>query len=97
MFNVDLEKWMLCFHSDEVERELTQDDHALTQLTVVAVLSSGQAVLPAVQADGRRAEHELTHKWCNQGKEESGAAQSCLTCYDPMDCTLPGSSVQGIL
>lgn len=53
---------MLCFHSDEVERELTQDDHALTQLTVVAVLSSGQAVLPAVQADGRRAEHELTHK-----------------------------------
>ena len=70
MFNVDLEKWMLCFHSDEVERELTQHDRALTQLTVVAVLSSGQALLPAVQADGRRAEHELTHKWCDQGKEE---------------------------
>ena len=25
------------------------------------------------------------------------AAQSCLTLYDPMDCSLPGSSVHGIL
>ena len=24
-------------------------------------------------------------------------AQSCLTLYDPMDCSLPGSSVHGIL
>lgn len=53
---------MLCFYSDEVEREFTQHDHALTQLTIVGVLSSGQAVLPTVQVDGRRAEDELIHK-----------------------------------
>ena len=28
---------------------------------------------------------------------ESEAIQSCLTLYDPMDCSLPGSSVHGIL
>ena len=29
-------------------------------------------------------------------KKESGVAQSCLTLCDPMDCSLPGSSVHGI-
>ena len=29
-------------------------------------------------------------------KSESEVAQSCLTCSDPMDCSLPGSSIQGI-
>jgi len=29
-------------------------------------------------------------------KSESEAAQSCLTPSDPMDCSLPGSSVHGI-
>ena len=28
---------------------------------------------------------------------ESEVAQSCLTLCDPMDCSLPGSSVHGIL
>ena len=28
-------------------------------------------------------------------KSESEVAQSCLTLSDPMDCSLPGSSVQG--
>ena len=28
-------------------------------------------------------------------KSESEAAQSCLTLSDPMDCSLPGSSVRG--
>ena len=32
---------------------------------------------------------------CDQGKE-SEVAQSCLTLCDPMDCSLPGSSVHGI-
>ena len=27
---------------------------------------------------------------------ESVSAQSCPTLYDPMDCSLPGSSVRGI-
>ena len=29
-------------------------------------------------------------------KSESEAAQSCPTLSDPMDCSLPGSSVHGI-
>jgi len=28
---------------------------------------------------------------------ESEVAQSCLTLSDPMDCSLPGSSIHGIL
>ena len=30
-------------------------------------------------------------------KSESEVAQSCPTLCDPMDCSLPGSSVHGIL
>ena len=30
-------------------------------------------------------------------KSESEVAQSCLTLSDPMNCSLPGSSVHGIL
>ena len=29
-------------------------------------------------------------------KSESEVAQSCLTLSDPMDCSLPGSSVHGL-
>ena len=34
---------------------------------------------------------------CMKVKSESEVAQSCLTLRDPMDCSLPGSLVQGIL
>ena len=33
---------------------------------------------------------------CMKVKSESEVAQSCLTPRDPMDCSLPGSSVHGI-
>ena len=33
---------------------------------------------------------------CMKVKGESEVAQSCLTLHDPMDCSLPGSSVHGI-
>src|SRR5574340_881510 len=33
---------------------------------------------------------------CMKVKSESEVAQSCLTFSDPMDCSLPGSSVHGI-
>ena len=33
---------------------------------------------------------------CMKVKSESEAAQSCPTLSDPMDCSLPGSSVHGI-
>ena len=32
---------------------------------------------------------------CMKVKSESEVAQSCLTLCDPMDCSLPGSSIQG--
>ena len=34
---------------------------------------------------------------CMEVKSESEVAQSCPTLHDPMDCSLPGSSVHGIL
>ena len=33
---------------------------------------------------------------CMKVKSESQVAQSCLTLSDPMDCSLPGSSIHGI-
>ena len=33
---------------------------------------------------------------CMKVKSESEVAQSCLTLWDPMDCSLPGSSIHGI-
>ena len=33
---------------------------------------------------------------CMKVKSESEVAQSCLTLRDPVDCSLPGSSIQGI-
>ena len=33
---------------------------------------------------------------CMKVKRESEVAQSCLTLSDPMECSLPGSSVHGI-
>ena len=34
---------------------------------------------------------------CRKVKSESEVAQSCPTLSDPMDCSLPGSSVHGIV
>ena len=33
---------------------------------------------------------------CVKVKSESEVTQSCLTLRDPMDCSLPGSSIHGI-
>ena len=33
---------------------------------------------------------------CMKVKSESEVAESCLTHSDPMDCSLPGSSIHGI-
>ena len=33
---------------------------------------------------------------CMKLKRESEVPQSCLTLHDPMDCSLPGSSVHGV-
>ena len=34
--------------------------------------------------------------WCMKEKSESEVTQSCPTLSDPMDCSLPGSSLHGI-
>ena len=34
---------------------------------------------------------------CRKGKSESEVAQSCPTLRDPMDCSLPGSSIHGVV
>ena len=33
---------------------------------------------------------------CMEVKSENEVAQSCLTLHDPMDCSLPGSSIHGV-
>ena len=38
-----------------------------------------------------------TKVYVRERKKESEVAQSCLTLCDPVDCSLPGSSVHGIL
>ena len=48
-------------------------------------------VSPAFQTDSLL----LTHRGIER-KAKSEVAQSCLTLYDPMDHSLPGSSVHGI-
>ena len=35
-------------------------------------------------------------KWGTKQESESEVTQSCLTLCDPMDCSLPGSSIHGI-
>ena len=50
---------------------------------------------PALQADSLLT--ELCRKTEERIESESEIAQCCLTLCDPMDCSLPGSSVHGIL
>ena len=63
-------------------------------------------------ATPQTAAHRLPHPWnspgkntgvgchfllqCMKGKSESEVAQSCPTLHNPMDCSPPGSSVNGI-
>ena len=67
---------------------------------------------PTLVRPHRRQPTRLPHPWVSPGKNtgvvchfllqcmkvksESEVAQSCLTLGDPMDCSLPGSSVHGI-
>ena len=67
---------------------------------------------PTLVRPHRRQPARLSHPWDSPGKNtgvgchfllqcmkvkgESEVAQSCLTLTDPMDCSLPGSSVRGI-
>ena len=63
--------------------------------------SGGQRSLTCYSSWGNK-ELDMTYRLNNKNKNaedksESEFAQSCLTLCDPMDCSLPGSSVHGIL
>ena len=45
---------------------------------------------------GFRGGSECQESACNAGESESEVAQSCLLLFDPMDCSLRGSSIHGI-
>ena len=80
---------------------------ALSQHVCYAMLSHFSCVRPH-----RRQPTRLLHPWDSPGKNtgvgchfllqfmkvksESEVAQSCPTLHDPMDCSLPGSSIHGI-
>ena len=53
----------------------------------------GQACVPSLLL-GLRPNYGGSNE--DNGESESEVAQSCLTLCDPMDCSLPGSSVHGI-
>ena len=41
-------------------------------------------------------DREAWHAAIHEGEGEGEVTQSCLTLCDPMDCSLPGSSIHGI-
>ena len=54
---------------------------------------SAYPVSPALQADCLPLSHSESE---SQSQSQSEVAQSCPTLCNPMDCSLPGSSVHGI-
>ena len=92
--------------SHEIKRCLPLGRKVMTNLAAAAAAKS-DSVQPH-----RRQPTRLPHPWdspgkntgvgchvlpqCMKVKSESEVSQSCLTPSDPMDCSLPGSSVHGI-
>ena len=85
---------------------------SLTNLPCCCCCQVASVVSDSVQPH-RRQPNRLSHPWdspgkntgvgchfllqCMKVKSESEVAQSCLTLSNLMDCSLPGSSVHGIL
>ena len=56
--------------------------------------------MPWTEGPGRlqsMGSQRVRHNWASEYRQFSSVAQSCPTLCDPMDCSLPGSSVHGIL
>ena len=80
--------------------------------STISMLLLSRFSLVRVCATPQTAAHQLPHPWdspgkntgvgchfllqCMKVKSESEVAQSSLTLRDPMDCSLPGSSIHGI-
>ena len=85
---------------------------SIVVLLLLLLLLLSQSVVSDSVRPHRRQPTRLPHPWgspgkntgvgchfllqCMRVKSESEVAQSCLTLSDPMDCSLPGSSVHGI-
>ena len=58
------------------------------------IMASGP--ITSWQIDEKQWKQWETSFWGMKVKSEREVAQSCLTLSDPMDCSLPGSSIHGI-
>ena len=94
------------------ERESgTNEESSIKMYTLLLLLLSRLVMSNSVQPH-RWQPTRLPHPWdspgkntgvgchfllqCMKVKRESDVAQSCLTLRNPMDCSLPGSSINGI-
>ena len=82
---MDRDAWRAAVHA------VTKSQTQLSQAQGVSGPSSSCVWNPRVFADDARVLLP-----CMKGKSESEDAQSYLTFSDPMDCSLPGSSIHGI-
>ena len=80
---------MLMFVSQTIIKIITK----YITLTVGAKLILGEQTIGLENPLSKERNRELTFLECMHGK----SLQSCPTLCDPMDCSPPGSSVQGIL
>ena len=92
----------------DVSRKKSPDKLLYVSVAAVKLLVVSDSVQPH-----RRQPTSLPHPWdslgkntgvgchfllqCMEVKSESEVTQSCPTLSDPMDCSLPGSSIHGIL
>ena len=94
-------------HQNQIDYVLWSQSWRSSAAAAAKSLQSSPTVRPQ-----RRQPTRLLHPWdspgkntgvgchfllqCMKVKSESEVAQSCPTLWDPMDCSLPGSSIHGI-
>jgi len=99
--------WCLQLPSNGSEKRSTESKHGKILLLLLSCFSLSGSVRPHRQQPTR-----LPCPWdspgkntgvgchfllqCMKEKRENEVTQSCLTLSNPMDCSLPGSSVHGI-
>ena len=87
-------------------------DSSIFSVTLLVLLLQVASVMSNSVRPNRRQPTRLPHPWdspgkntgvgchfllqCMKMKSESEVTQSCPTLSDPMDCSLPGSSIHGI-
>ena len=100
---------LFIFHEESISCRFCVD---LTTISYAAVAAAVASVVSDSVRPHRRQPTSLPRPWDSPGKNtgvgchfllqrmkvksQSEVAQSCPTLHDPMDCSLPGSSVHGI-